>query len=204
MWIGGSQYSTFEDVANNAPRGGYSVIYEDPPWKFVTRRPVDVVPYPTMTLPAIKALPVADIAARDCHLFMWTTGPFLEKSFEVLKAHGFRYSTVAFVWVKLRKKAGGGLFYDTVHDFHVGQGYTTRSNAEFCLLGRRGRPQRLAKGVRQLIVEPLREHSRKPETTRERIVQYAEGPRLEMFARSAAPGFDAFGNQIGMFPGGEA
>lgn len=186
--------------------GRYSVLLADPPWKFVTRskkgagRPGSAeYHYPTMTLGEVCELPVRDVVGRDCHCFLWTTGPHLRQAFEVLDAWGFRYSTVAFVWVKLRRKAGGGLFYDTVHDFHVGQGYTTRANAEFCLLGRRGRPARLAKNVRQLIVDPIREHSRKPDETRERIVAYAAGPRLEMFSRSTAPGFDAWGNELGKF-----
>lgn len=180
--------------------GAYRVVYADPPWRFKTFKGEAKIPYVTMTLDDICALPVREVCAPDAHLFMWTTGPFLEKSFRVLNAWGFRYSTVAFVWVKLRKGLGdGGLFYDTLHDFHVGQGYTTRSNAEFCLLGRRGKPGRLSKGVRQLIVDPVREHSRKPEETRRRIISYADGPRLEMFARSGADGFDAWGNEIGKF-----
>jgi len=192
----GEGFGSFDLV----PRKRYSVLYADPAWRFKTRTGEAKVPYPTMTLAEIKALPVADVCAKDCHLFLWVTAPFLDKGFDVLKAWGFKYSTVAFVWVKLRKKAGGGLFYDTVHDFHLGQGYTTRSNAEFCLLGRRGSPKRLSKGVRQLIVSPLREHSRKPEEARARILQYAAGPRLELNARSPAVGFDAWGNEINLFP----
>jgi N6-adenosine-specific RNA methylase IME4 len=196
MTEGGGKFTRFEDV----PRRRYKVVMADPAWRFKTRTGEAKIPYPTMTLDEIKALPVAEVCDKDAHLFLWVTMPFLDKGFEVLRAWGFKYSTVAFVWVKLRKKAAGSLFYDTVHDFHVGQGYTTRANAEICLLGRRGKPVRLSKAVRQLIVSPLREHSRKPDEARARIESYAAGPRLEMNARQAAPGWDAWGDEIDLFP----
>lgn len=191
------------------PRGKYRVIYADPPWRFVTRSAKGAgqpgspeFHYQTMTLAEIKALPVAEVCDRDCHLFLWVTGPHLAQGFEVLKAWGFKYSTVAFVWAKMipSRSKNPALFYDTTHDFHVGQGYTTRSNAEYVLLGRRGKPARLGKGIRQLIVAPVREHSRKPEEIRGRVRAYGAGPRLEMFARSEAVGFDSFGNEVEKFP----
>jgi len=197
--------SDVPDLRSMENAGRYQVVLADPPWRFKARTAVATdgarsagAHYPTMDLAAIKALPVRDVLARDCHLFLWTTGPFLELSFDVLAAWGFRYSTIAFAWMKLRRGAGG-LFYDHVNDLHFGGGYTTRSNVEICLLGRRGSPKRLSRAVRQAILGPVREHSRKPDVTRERIIAYADGPRLEMFARSRADGFDAWGNQVDKF-----
>jgi N6-adenosine-specific RNA methylase IME4 len=95
---------------------------------------------------------------------------------------------------------GEPAFWMTARDFFTGMGYTTRKNAELCLLARRGSPKRLRKDIHELIIAPRREHSRKPAEARARIEQYAEGPCLEMFAREAAPGWMAWGNQTDKFP----
>jgi N6-adenosine-specific RNA methylase IME4 len=151
-----------------------------------------------MPLREIKELPVAEVAGADAHLFVWTTGPHLQQAFEVIKAWGFRYSGIGFVWAKLRPGAAGSLFL-TNDDWHVGQGYTTRKNTEFCLLGRRGSPVRKNRGVRELIIAARREHSRKPEEARRRIEAYADGPYVELFSRENAPGWDAWGLETGKF-----
>jgi len=183
--------------------GQYGVIYADPPWHYRAynaageqRGPARH--YPVMKLPEICALPVRKVAARDCHLFLWTYGPHLRQAFEVMDAWGFKYSSVAFTWVKLRRRAPD-LMFITEADFHLGPGHTTRKNAEICLLGRRGSPKRRSGGVRELIVSARREHSRKPDQARARIEQYAEGPFLEMFSRTSAPGWDSWGNEVGKF-----
>lgn len=152
-----------------------------------------------MDLDAIKALPVATIAAKDAHLFLWTTGPCLRQAFDVIEAWGFRYSSVAFTWVKLRRATDQAQlrFLPTAEaDLHVGLGLTTRKNAEFCLLARRGNARRNAKDVREIILSPVREHSRKPAETRLRIERYCDGPYLELFARERRPGWDAWGNEL--------
>lgn len=185
--------------------GDYRVVYADPPWRFKARTAIATdgarsagAHYPTMDLEAVKALPVRDVASRHALLFLWTTGPFLELSFEVIRAWGFRYSTIGFAWMKTRRNAG--VLIDPARDLHFGGGYTTRSNVELCLLARRGSPPpRLSNSVRQAILSPVREHSRKPDETRSRIIDYAHGPRLEMFARSPSEGFDAWGNETTKF-----
>ena len=78
-------------------------------------------------------------------------------------------------------------------------GMWTRSNSEVCLLATRGKPRRLAADVRQVIQAPTREHSRKPDEIYGRIERLVEGPYLEMFARQAWPGWDAWGNEVGKF-----
>jgi len=155
-----------------------------------------------MSLPDIKALPVAGSAAKDCHLFLWTTGPHLQQAFLVMNAWGFRYSSLAFVWVKRRKQADGdhdGVLFMDRRDLFTGMGYTTRQNAELVLLGRRGSPPRLSKAIHQIIVAPRQEHSRKPAEAHGRIERYCAGPRLEMFARAPREGWTSWGNETTKF-----
>jgi N6-adenosine-specific RNA methylase IME4 len=183
----------------------YKVIYADPPWSFATYsrkgkgRSSDAH-YDCMTLNDIKALPVANWAAPDCVLLMWTTDPLLEKAFDVIRAWGFTYKTVGFYWAKLNKGAPR-LVYDDA-SFFTGMGFWTRANPEPCLLATRGKPQRLKANVRKLIVSPRREHSRKPDEVHERIEALCAGPYLEMFSRTSRPGWDSWGLQSGLFDRG--
>ena len=104
----------------------YSIIYADPPWAYRTYskkgqgRSAESH-YPTMCIEDIKALPVGELAAKDCALFLWITFPCLCEALEVLTAWGFSYKTVAFVWVKQNRKND---------DLFTGMGYWTRANAE--------------------------------------------------------------------------
>ena len=86
----------------------------------------------------------------------------------------------------------------------MGLGYWTRANTEACLLATRGHPKRLRADIRQLIVAPRREHSRKPEAIYERIERLVAGPRLELFARQSRPGWTAWGNESTKFDMEEA
>jgi N6-adenosine-specific RNA methylase IME4 len=192
--------------------GGFRCLLADPPWKFScrtalqtenwdSRRDVDKH-YSTMSLEDIKAMPVKQIAAKDAHLFLWVTGPCLPWGFEVLTAWGFKYSTLAFVWTKLKRshKADQLRLVPSIDsDFHCGLGLTTRKNVELVLLGRRGNARREAKDVRELILAPRREHSRKPDEVYERIERYCVGPRLELFGRQSRPGWTTFGNEATKF-----
>ena len=81
----------------------------------------------------------------------------------------------------------------------MGNGYGTRHNAEICWLGRRGKPQRKSKGVRELIVAPIREHSRKPDEVYQRIETLCAGPYVELFARQQWPGWICVGDQVEKF-----
>lgn len=193
--------NTDHDPFHGLLRGHYGLIMADPAWntkaysdKGLKGRPQH---YERMSLADIKELPVAGLAAKDCHLFLWTTSPHLQHGFEVLKAWGFRYSAIAFTWVKLNPRAPE--LFTVPQDYHMGQGYTTRQNTEVCLLGKRGSPKRLRKDIRELIVAPRRRHSEKPEEAYERCVQFAEGPYLDMFSRRAREGWDAWGHESGKY-----
>ncbi len=141
-----------------------------------------------MSIDDIKALPVAELADKDCALFLWITMPMLSEAWGVMKAWGFSFKTVAFVWIKLNKKA------DSIY---WGMGHWTRANAELCLLATRGAPKRQAMNVHQVILSRIEEHSKKPEEARRRIeVLMGDVPRVELFARRAAPGWDVWGNEV--------
>jgi N6-adenosine-specific RNA methylase IME4 len=100
------------------------------------------------------------------------------------------------VWIKQKRRFNPQrlpLLPFTEADLHVGLGHTTRKNAEFCLLARRGSPRRNARNVREVVVSPLQEHSRKPDEVAARIERYCYGPYAELFARSTRPGWDCWG-----------
>lgn len=191
------------DPFNGLPHGHYACIVADAAWDFKVRsaKGADRSPdYQTMDLRDIQALPVVDLAARNSHLFFWITGPMLVQGahIPIMRAWGYEPTAIAFTWVKTRKHENAALFL-CPDSFHVGLGYTTRKNAEFCILGRRGAPKRLSKSVRELIIAPRREHSRKPDEFYDRVRAYCSGPYLELFSRQIRPAFDAWGNQVGMF-----
>ena len=76
-------------------------------------------------------------------------------------------------------------------------GYYTRCNPEQCLLATKGKPKRISKSVRQLIVSRLEQHSKKPEDIRNRIVELSgDLPRIELFARQSVEGWDSWGNEV--------
>ena len=128
--------------------------------------------------------------ADDCVLFLWVTDPMLPRGLELIERMGFTYKTVAFTWCKKTRHGRD----------HVGMGYYTRANPEMCLLATRGKVlPRKSKSVRQLIVSPVREHSRKPDEVYERIEALFDGPYLEMFARTQREGWTAMGDEIGKF-----
>ncbi len=155
-----------------------------------------------MSLEEIKSLPVADLAARDCVLFLWAVDPMMPQALEVGAAWGFQFKTVGFYWAKMRREGSTRhLLHDAPHHkmFPMGTGYWTRANPETCLLFTRGRPKRVSTGVRKLIVAPRREHSRKPDEAAERIQQLVGGPYVELFARAPRSGWSVWGNQTDRF-----
>ena len=141
-----------------------------------------------MSIDELCALPVETLAEKDCLLFLWATFPQLPEALRLIRAWGFTFKTVAFVWLKLNKKSPTWFY---------GLGYWTRGNAEICLLAKRGKPKRRSAGVHQFIISPVEEHSKKPEEARRRIVELmGDLPRIELFARQKADGWDVWGNEV--------
>jgi N6-adenosine-specific RNA methylase IME4 len=162
----------------------YAVIYADPPWRFEVHAEsgMDRLPdnhYPTMTLDSLKTLEIP--AADDAVLFLWTTVPILAQALDVMAAWGFTYKSAAF-WDKQR----------------AGTGYWFRNQVEVLLVGTRGSIPAPALGDQppQLISELRGRHSEKPEIFAKHIERlYPNVPKLEMFARTARPGWDVWGNE---------
>lgn len=168
----------------------YNIIYADPPWQYKRKKGQGVAEnhYPTMSIKDLCNLQVDKIAEKHCILFLWVTFPQLENGLHLIKAWGFVYKTVAFVWVKLNRKSKTPFW---------GLGNWTRSNSEICLLGTKGHPKRISKRIHQLICTPIQEHSRKPEQAREKIIELIGNlPRIELFAREKEDGWDVWGNEI--------
>ena len=118
---------------------------------------------------------------------MWATSPLLPEAFEVMKAWGFKYKTVAFCWNKQTKNG----------KWVSNMGRWTMGNIELCLLGVKGKPKRIAKNIKQLIIAERTKHSKKPDEVRNRIVQLmGDLPRIELFAREKTPGWDVWGNEV--------
>lgn len=176
------------------PEGGFEFIMADPPWRFQTRSAKGVTrkgaggQYRTMSLEQIKALPVAELAAPDCLLWLWGTNPMLPRAFEVLRAWGFEFKTAGH-WAK--RTASGRLAFGT--------GYILRCAGEPFLIGTRGRPV-TTRAVRSVVEGRVREHSRKPEAAfvaAERLMPGAR--RLELFSRQRRPGWTTWGDEDGKF-----
>lgn len=195
-------------------RNGYSSIAVDPPWHFRARTTLQSrnfesardaeKHYSTMSLDEIERLPVGDLAAPNCHLFIWITGPMLVQGshLPLMKAWGFKPSSLAFTWAKLRRSFDEHqlrVLPTIAGDFHTGLGLTTRKNCEFVVLGRKPNSTRIGKAVRELILAPVREHSRKPDAFYERVRQYAAGPYLELFARESRKNWTTWGNEAQKF-----
>ncbi len=198
----------------------YNIILADPPWKYNSRanhktrfRGGACGHYPLMTMAEIAALPIGDIAARDSALLMWCTFPYLDKQIELFRHWGFRFRTQFLTWIKLNprghdipqddpgygaakeyvKYSGDGLY----HSVFFGVGYYAKSNPEVCLLGMRGQLPTISDAVSSVILAPRRAHSRKPDEQYSRMEGvFGDVPRIELFARQSAPGWDVMGNAI--------
>ena len=171
------------------PQRCYGVLYADPPWRFEpyvgeTSNALAEDHYPTMTLDAIKALDISSIAADDCALFLWATVPMLPHALEAMAASGFAYKS-GFAWAKDR----------------AGTGYWNRNQHELLLVGTRGDIPAPAMGVQwpSLIQAPRGRHSEKPAVFYDLIEAYFPNlPKIELFARTARPGWDCWGAEAPM------
>lgn len=177
----------------------YRIIYADPPWRFGSKEPTgkrggtDYKPletvYPTVPTRTMKEWDVGWIAAEDAALFMWVTDAHIEDALELFEAWGFRYVTVAFVW---SKKTINGKNVQNLAPW-------TLKNCELCLFGTRGRMAQYKQknNVPQLVEAVRGRHSEKPEEVQRRIEQlFGDIPRIELFARRYAPGWDCWGNEV--------
>lgn len=189
-------------VFTGLPRSHFGAILADPPWRFKawsgkgTLRAAENH-YETMSVQELSSLPVGELAADNCVLFLWVCWPSIKEAIGILETWGFVYKTCAFNWTKAH--AGQiELFQDEVKD-QMGLGYWTRANTEPCLLATRGKPRRLHADVRQAIISPRREHSRKPTEIHARIERLVSGPYLELFSRQGRANWTHWGNETNKF-----
>jgi len=204
-------YRTVEDALFAGKK--YNVIYIDPPWKYMPdigdrRRTINGVrvkqarsrcsnsspdaQYETMPPAEIARLPIGDLADRNCWLFMWVVNSLTPEALECARRWGFRFSTWAFMWEKVSKATGRPV---------PGQGWTTLSGMELCMVAKRGTLRRASMRVHQVLRAPRGGHSAKPAEVRARI-EALMGPatsKVEVFQRGPAPeGWDVVGRQAGV------
>ena len=173
----------------------YGAILADPPWQFNAYsgpRLAQRSEHQHYKLSPFEDLAAFDVPSADnCALFLWVVDSHLDQGIEIMKRWGFDFKTISFVWVKTCKS-------DPCKP-RMGMGLWTRKEAEICILGTRGKVPRRDKGVRQVIMAPRREHSRKPDEVYPRIERLVDGPYIELFARQSRPGWDALGDEVGKF-----
>jgi N6-adenosine-specific RNA methylase IME4 len=187
-----------------AVEGGFACIAADVPSRFrsnsATKPNRNVIRhYACHSMETLATLPVGDVAAPNAYLFFWTTGPLIAigAHVPVMKAWGFEPTATAFVWIKLNPRAPS--LFVTERDLFFGPGLTTRKNAEYVILGRRGRPERLAADVFEIILAPRRESGRKPDEFYRRAERYCAGPRLDLFGRQSRQGWTIYGDEATKF-----
>lgn len=187
----------------------YATLYIDPPWEFeawgkdIGKRSAESH-YSTMTPDDLRYLPMQNLMADDCAVFLWAVWCKLPEAIQLGESWGLEYKTCAFNWVKLNKTQSDTPF--------TGMGYWTRANSEPCLLFTRGNPKRQSKGVPQMLIDwqggmfedfetetiatRIGAHSEKPNAIYERIETLVGGDYCEVFARRRRAGWDAIGNEI--------
>lgn len=190
-----------EDLGAMARSGRkFASIGMDPQWKFLTRSAAGEgrsanIHYKTEEVDKIKELPVGELAADDCALYMWMVDWCPQDALDLINHYGFKHITTAFTWVKTNGDDPDLRVWDK-STFAMGQGYWSRANPEDCWLATRGNPKRLYADVRQLIVAPLMEHSRKPDEWLERVERLTGGDYLELQARRPRKGWVSWGDEL--------
>ena len=177
------------------PDKKYDIIYADPPWKYyVVTKDSNIewnhsaeLLYDVMTVDEIKELPVKSLSKKNCMLFLWCTFPCLQEGLDVIRSWGFKYKTLGFCWIK---QSNGSCI-----PRQDGMGYYTRSNAEICLIGVKGKSLVRRHDIPSTITTPKTPHSKKPDEARKRIIELCgDLPRIELFARTKIHGWDVWGN----------
>lgn len=219
--------------------GGFPIIYSDNPWAYDNPQNFDPArggtPYKQLSIDDLCDMGplVQSVAAKDCACFMWATLPKLPEALRCMDAWGFNFTAVPFVWLKLNPTGSvwqpkekcsvldevGELVTtldpkDIILDGGIvsGLGHWTAGNVEFVLFGKKGKPKRVSKSIKQVVFAPviempwcevplsgpqgpempteivvaprLRPHSAKPPVVADRIKELmGDIPGVELFAR---------------------
>jgi N6-adenosine-specific RNA methylase IME4 len=172
----------------------FKVIHIDPVWSYTMRTPkgYEKSPqkhYDCLTIEQLKDIPIGQHAAPDSAMVMWGVFPMMPQAIELLAHYGYRYVTGG-AWAKQSP---------TGRKWAFGSGYVLRGASEFYIVGKMGNPVEKSKSVRNLIVAPRREHSRKPEQIYSDIEALWDGPYLDVFGRCQRPGWTVVGNEAHKF-----
>lgn len=181
----------------------YQIILADPPWLYADRKSCDPklggFKYSPMKLEDICTLPVQAIADKDCALALWVTMPMLKEGLRVIEAWDFKYITCLFNWIKLNPSGSIGKNEKDIilkKGIYSGLGHWVNGNSELCLFGKKGKPKRYEKNVKQIQIYPRARHSQKPPEIRNELVKlFGDLPRIELFAREKTEGWDVWGNE---------
>lgn len=205
------------DPFSGLPSRDYQLLLADPPWAFRTHSGANRTPtqkrfrgaedhYPTMHVDNIAEIPVSSITAKDAILAMWVVGSHCDAALELGRAWGFRFVTDLFYWTKQKLINADqiDLFTGDIAEPKISMGYHTRKQLEPCWLFARGKGLPvLDHGVRQLIIAPPTEHSRKPPEQYDRLARLYGRPDqircIELFSRTPRAGWAAWGNETGKF-----
>ena len=164
----------------------FKTIVADPPWDVMrgpdynSNGPSKPLPYPTMTLAEIEDMPVSGVAAKDAHLYIWTINKYIEQTYAIARAWGFKPSCLL-TWAK--------------NPHGIGIGGTYVQTTEHVLFARRGTCKALRRVDSTWWTWPRGRHSAKPEAFQDMVEAVSPGPRLELFARRARPGWTCWGNE---------
>jgi N6-adenosine-specific RNA methylase IME4 len=166
------------------PTGPFRTIIADPPWYYARDDDAShrgACPYPTMTVPEICAMPIAELAAEDAILWLWATNPNLRHAFTVIDSWGFEERTIL-TWVKP----------------HFGCGHWLRGQTEHCIMAIRGRPTITLSNQATVLHAPApeRRHSRKPDEFYQLVESLCPGSKIELFCRQPRPGWSSWGDEV--------
>ena len=169
-----------KNSGRNSFRPRFGTILADPPWDVQQQGARGAAKfYDLMSVDEIKAMPVADLATPDAHLWLWVTNATLRAGYDVMEAWGFTPRS-PLTWIKPR----------------LGLGQYLRNATEHLILGTRGKAPVAFRAQPTWMFAPLQEHSHKPEEQYAVIERISHGPYLELFARRRQPGWAVWGNQI--------
>ncbi|MGL5281059.1 MAG: MT-A70 family methyltransferase [Plesiomonas shigelloides] len=172
----------------------YNLITADPAWQYGSGGPrggrFGKLDYSTMSTDDICALPVSELADKDCALELWFTASFVEDAIKVCKAWGFKVVRIDIVWEKLKESGAR----------HAAVGPWGMSDAEFVLLGTKGKACSMQKVRNQYMIQKgvyTGKHSEKPEEILKLFdTRFGDVPRIELFAREHRDGWDCWGNEV--------
>jgi N6-adenosine-specific RNA methylase IME4 len=168
----------------NIPDDIYQVIYTDPPWQYNDKQNTDNLGgaekhYPTMSIEELCEMKIPK-TKDNAVLFLWTTAPILEESFDVINSWGFRYKA-HFIWDKVKHNMG---HYNSVRH-------------ELLLIATKGSclPDNIKLFDSVQTIEKTKKHSEKPIEFYEIIETLYKGKKVELFARNKREGWDSWGNE---------